>query len=63
MANRNYVLKNNEKPATHFIEVILVNGRHVVNDICLPMNELKEQLEETEFIDAKTIALFKIRMK
>lgn len=63
MGLRNYVLKNNEKPATHFIEVILLHGHNVVNDICLPIDELKEQLEETEFIDAKTIALFKIRLK
>jgi len=63
MGLRNYVLKNNEKPATHFIEVILFHSNKTIQDTCTPIQELREQLEETKFIGCKTVALFKIRLK
>ena len=67
MGLRNYVLKNNEKPATHFIEVWSdgkLTNQEEDSERLFPINDLYDHLFSTkELADLYTIAIFKIRMK
>lgn len=56
-----YVLENNNKPATHFIEVYKYKGVH--NSEISLIYRLDEWLNDTFFAGMQTIAIFKIRMK
>ena len=56
------VLENNNKPATHFIEVYKrYNGVYEATDI-IEIKHLKNSIIDTSIIMATTIAIFKIRM-
>ena len=62
MGLRNYVLKNNEKPATHFIEVWRSENGSFMDERPYKIRHLKDMLSiNSKFV--YTIAIFKIRMK
>ena len=64
MGLRNYVLKNNEKPATHFIEVWKGSSGKYHEDLYPNFEALKLFLNVTQMTPTlETIAIFKIRMK
>ena len=57
------VLENNNKPATHFIEVYKrYDDVYEATDI-LNMKHLRNSIIDTNISMAKTIAIFKIRAK
>ena len=56
-------LPNNNKPATHFIEVWKLKIGLPIYDEIKPIEILGSTLLATAFLDYKTIAIFKIRLK
>jgi hypothetical protein len=61
MTNR--VLSNNNKPATHFIEVWKGAFDENINSTVTRIHLLDKYLNDTFFANSKTIAIFKIRPK
>jgi hypothetical protein len=57
------VLENNNKPATHFIEVWRDPVGNINNDMIDKISVLDIYLECTKIIACDTIAIFKIRAK
>lgn len=66
MDKPNYVLLNNNKPATHFIHIWSCGSTRIKSDEnrCFTINILDEMIYWTNsFADCYTIAIFKIRSK
>lgn len=56
-------LPNNNNPAEYFIEVFKLKVGSPVNDEIKPIELLGSSLLATAFLNYKTIAIFKIRLK
>lgn len=60
---QNLVLKNNLKPATHFIDVWSSPNTKSSRGLCLDIDMLEIVIKDNFFLNLRTVAIFKIRLK